>query len=316
MRTTHSTGAPSTPSSREHAAVGLEVRQVVLLLEARVADQLGAAGAVAREPLRRDRLRHEHPVRQPAVDVVLGRRPLVVEHRAVGDPQQARDDRQVGRAVGERAVEALGARPAQQAPHAVAGGERLVAPAHAAVAADHEVRPSPVLEQLDGVRQRPRRQRDLVPGRLEPLDERAQHDHVGRVGEVHPDPHRRPRLACRPHEGLRHRRRRVHRIQPRRRPGRPRRRGRGARRPLDGARGQPRGRARPRRRAPPRPTSATRSGWPGFVEAAAPDVVFHLAAQIDVRRAVADPAFDAAGQRGRHDQRARGRAARRRARGS
>jgi UDP-glucose 4-epimerase len=31
----------------------------------------------------------------------------------------------------------------------------------------------------------------------------------------------------------------------------------------------------------------------GLVEAAAPDVIFHLAAQIDVRRAVADPAFDA-----------------------
>ena len=31
----------------------------------------------------------------------------------------------------------------------------------------------------------------------------------------------------------------------------------------------------------------------GLVAAAAPDVIFHLAAQIDVRRAVADPAFDA-----------------------
>ncbi len=31
-----------------------------------------------------------------------------------------------------------------------------------------------------------------------------------------------------------------------------------------------------------------------LVEAAAPDVIFHLAAQIDVRRAVADPAFDSA----------------------
>ena len=31
----------------------------------------------------------------------------------------------------------------------------------------------------------------------------------------------------------------------------------------------------------------------GLVEAFAPDVIFHLAAQIDVRRAVADPAFDA-----------------------
>ena len=31
----------------------------------------------------------------------------------------------------------------------------------------------------------------------------------------------------------------------------------------------------------------------GLVEAAAPEVIFHLAAQIDVRRAVADPGFDA-----------------------
>ena len=91
--------------------------------------------------------------------------------------------------MGQRAVEALPAGPAQQARHAVAGRERLVAAAHAAVAPDHEMRVTPVLEQLDGVRQRPRRQRDLVTGRLEPLDERAEHDHVCRVGEVDPDPH-------------------------------------------------------------------------------------------------------------------------------
>ena len=71
----------------------------------------------------------------------------------------------------------------------VARGERLVAAPDAAVAADHEVGPSPVFEQLDGVRQRPRRQRDLVAGRLEPLDERPQDDHVCRVGEVDPDAH-------------------------------------------------------------------------------------------------------------------------------
>ena len=93
--------------------------------------------------------------------------------------------------MGERAVEALRARPAQQPRRAVGGRERLVAAAHAAVAADHEVRAAPVLEQLDGVRQRPRRQRDLVAGRLEALDERAEHDHVCRVGEVDPDPHGR-----------------------------------------------------------------------------------------------------------------------------
>ena len=91
--------------------------------------------------------------------------------------------------MGERAVEALRAGPAEQPHDAVAGGERLVAAAHAAVAADDQVRVAPVLEQLDRVRQRARRQRDVVARRLEPLDERAQHDHVGRVGEVDPDPH-------------------------------------------------------------------------------------------------------------------------------
>jgi len=173
----------------EHAAVGLEVRQVVLLLQARIADQLFAARAVAGEALGRDRLRHEHPVGQPAVDVVLDRRPLVVEHRRVGDTQRPRDHRHVGRAVGERAVEALPPRPAEQLAHAAGGSERLVAPPHAAVAADHEMRATPIFEQLDRVRQRPRGQRDLVPRRLEALHERPQDDHVCRVGEVDPDAH-------------------------------------------------------------------------------------------------------------------------------
>ena len=174
----------------EHAAVGLEVGEVVLLLEARVADQLAPAGAVAREPLGRDRVRHEHAVRQPAVDVVLGGGPLVVEHRAVGDPQQPRDDRAGRSSRGRARGRSAAARAQREQPRdAVAGGERLVAAAHAAVAADDEMRVAPVLEQLDGVRQRPRRQRDVVTRRLEPLDERAQHDHVRRVGEVDPDPH-------------------------------------------------------------------------------------------------------------------------------
>jgi hypothetical protein len=92
--------------------------------------------------------------------------------------------------VRERAVEALRGGPAQQPACAIGGGERLVAPAHAAVAADHQVGAPPLLQELDGVRQRPGRQLNVVTRRLEALDERPQHDHVGRVGEVHPDPHR------------------------------------------------------------------------------------------------------------------------------
>ena len=49
-----------------------------------------------------------------------------------------------------------------------------------------------------------------------------------------------------------------------------------------------------RRASCTRPTCATASACAALVAAAAPDVVFHLAAQIDVRRSVADPAFDAA----------------------
>ena len=45
-----------------------------------------------------------------------------------------------------------------------------------------------------------------------------------------------------------------------------------------------------------------------------PETIFHLAAQIDVRKSLDDPAFDAASQRRRHRQRARGRPRRRRGR--
>ena len=121
--------------------------------------------------------------------MVLERGPLVVEHRRVRDPQQPRDDRHVGRAVRQRAVEAARARPAQQLRDPVGGRERLVTPVHAAVAAEHRMRPPPLLQQLDGVRERPGRQLDVVAGGLEPLDERPQHDHVRRIGEVDPDPH-------------------------------------------------------------------------------------------------------------------------------
>ena len=45
----------------------------------------------------------------------------------------------------------------------------------------------------------------------------------------------------------------------------------------------------------------------GLLAEARPEVVFHLAAQIDVRHSVADPPFDAGGQRRRHRAAGRGR---------
>ena len=52
-----------------------------------------------------------------------------------------------------------------------------------------------------------------------------------------------------------------------------------------------------------------------LVGRATPEVIFHLAAQIDVRKSDGRPRRRLAHQRGGHDQHARGRARRRRARG-
>ena len=92
---------------------------------------------------------------------------------------------------------------------------------------------------------------------------------------------------------LGHRRRGLHRLESGRRPARARRRGDGRRRPLDRAPREPRRGAR--RRAPSWSswTSATAPRWPSWPREAAPEAIFHLAAQIDVRKSVADPAFDA-----------------------
>ena len=89
----------------------------------------------------------------------------------------------------------------------------------------------------------------------------------------------------------RDRRRRLHRLEPRRRPARPRRRGRRPRRPLHRA---PARTSTPRSRAArscTRSTSATPTSCAGVFDARRPEIVFHLAAQIDVRRSVEDPAL-------------------------
>ena len=65
------------------------------------------------------------------------------------------------------------------------------------------------------------------------------------------------------------------------------------RRPLHRQAGEPRGRARRTARRSRRSTSGRRRRWRRWSGATSPDVIFHLAAQIDVRKSVADPANDA-----------------------
>ena len=95
----------------EQRAVGHEVREVVLLLQPRVLDELRRPRAVRREPLRRDRVRYDDLGRRAAAELVLQRRELVVERRRARDAEAPRGQRQLVRAVGERDVEVRGPSP-------------------------------------------------------------------------------------------------------------------------------------------------------------------------------------------------------------
>ena len=96
----------------------------------------------------------------------------------------------------------------------------------------------------------------------------------------------------------------LHRLQPRRRADRPRRPRGGAGRPLDRPVENLAGRSR--RGATLHPADITDADAVAQAFAAArPTVVYHLAAQIDVRRAVADPGARRADQRPRDRDRAR-----------
>ena len=93
-----------------------------------------------------------------------------------------------------------------------------------------------------------------------------------------------------PSFGLRgHRRRRIHRIEPRRRADRARRPRRGDRQPLHAASART-SRARwPAAPSSTRSTCATPVAISDIFAASGPQLVFHLAAQIDVRHSVEDP---------------------------
>ena len=265
------------PQLPEHGRVGLEVRQVVLLLQPRVAAQLPAR-AVGVEPLRRDRLGHHHGAREAAVHGVLDARPLVVEGRHARHAERARRHasrrwsraRARGRSARAAAPSARGrasARPARRpSPRCARPRWRPTAvwampkrPSSSSVCAKSRAVTS-----------------TSCPSARIAADQRAHHEHVGRVRQVDPDAHARTtsvrpargsapgpwagRGACarprrcpagraRPREG-RHRRLAVERaavVAARRR--RPRARARRQRvRVADGARR--RGDRRARRRAP------------------------------------------------------------------
>ena len=70
-----------------HGRVGLEVGEVVLLFQAGVAAELRRPDAVARKPLRRDRVGHDDACRRAAAELVLEPGELVVEGGRARDPE-------------------------------------------------------------------------------------------------------------------------------------------------------------------------------------------------------------------------------------
>ena len=112
-RAQHDEHARRVDAELARAASGrAEVGEVVLLLQARVLDELRRLDAVRLEPLGRDRVGDDDPRRGAAAELVLVRRELVVERRRARDAEPARRDRQLVGAMRERDVEVAALRPA------------------------------------------------------------------------------------------------------------------------------------------------------------------------------------------------------------
>ena len=163
----------------EHALVRLEVREVVLLLEARVAEELRRLGAVLLQPLGRDRLGDDDARGGAAAELVLQPGPLVVEGRGAGDPEPPRCDRQLVRAVGERDVELPVLRPAMERAEPRRERLGLAEPRPPAVPPEHVRLHTVQLEQLQRLRVVARGDLDLVAARAEDPDQRPEDQNMG-----------------------------------------------------------------------------------------------------------------------------------------
>ncbi len=185
----HERPAGVEPELLQHRAVRLEVREVVLLLQPRVAAQLRLLDAVPPQALGRNRVGDDHEGRRPEAELVLEPGELVVEGRRAGDAESSRSDRQLVRAVGERGVEVTALCPTAEAAEPGCERPRLAEPGAAAVAAEHFGLDPVELEELERLRVVARGDLDLVAPLAQDPDQRPEHEHVGRRRHVHPDTH-------------------------------------------------------------------------------------------------------------------------------
>src|SRR5207247_4899714 len=120
--------------------------------QAGVLEELRRLGAVAGEPVGRDRVRDDDARRRAAAELVLEPRELVAEGGRARDPEPPRGHRELVRAVRERHVEVAPARPAAQRAQAAPELARLAEPRPAAVPPDHFGLDSVQLEELKRLR--------------------------------------------------------------------------------------------------------------------------------------------------------------------
>ena len=182
------------PERRGNRRDRLEVRQVVLLLQARVLEQLGWPDAVAGEALGRHRVGDDDLCRGAAAELVLQPGPLVVERRRARNPEPACRKRELVRAVSERDVEAAAAREAVERAEPRGELARLAGSRAAAVVPERCCRHSVLGDQLEGLPVVAGGDLDLVAAGLEQRHERPEDERVGARGHVDPDAHQgRPR---------------------------------------------------------------------------------------------------------------------------
>ncbi len=182
---------PVEPELVEDAGVGLEVAQVVLLLQAGVAAYLGRGRTEHVEPVLRDGIRNDDPAGSPAAQAVLHARELVVERVPRRDPERPRDEWKLVRRVGEREIELPCLGIAAERTQATCHRSRLADPACASVTRPDDVVLDVVeAQELDRLGVLARCHANLVSATPEQPDQGAKERHLGRVRDVDPDAHR------------------------------------------------------------------------------------------------------------------------------
>ena len=155
----------------QHALVGLEAVEVVLLLEARVPADFPRTRAQPVEPALRDRLGDDDTGRRRTAESVLLERKLVVEGVRRADAQRTRRQRQLVRGVRQRDVEPPLAGESAERTKAFAHRADLREPGRPAVwRSDDGVLEPRVVEQLERLGEVARADRHLVAPASHQLD--------------------------------------------------------------------------------------------------------------------------------------------------